>query len=126
MRSTAYPAPFNKTIPADHGIVDGPTVHTSHTSHTPELLLTEIIDEPPPVLVHQKPTASCTRHVSSCSALVESRGRYSHVKLRSDASFRPHNYAGPLAGWELTKIAQFRKIDEAGNMTRPLREDLRK
>jgi hypothetical protein len=31
-----------------------------------------------------------------------------------------------LAGWELTKIAQFRKIDEAGNMPRPLREDLRK
>ena len=35
----------------------------------------------------------------------------------------PHNHAGPLAGWELTQIAQFRKINEAGNLTRPLRED---
>jgi hypothetical protein len=28
-----------------------------------------------------------------------------------------------LDGWELTQTAQFGKIDEAGNMTRPLRED---
>jgi hypothetical protein len=28
-----------------------------------------------------------------------------------------------LDGWELIQIAQFGKIDEAGNMTRLLRED---
>jgi hypothetical protein len=28
-----------------------------------------------------------------------------------------------LTGWKLTQIAQFGKIDEAGNMTHPLRED---
>ncbi len=71
MRSTAYRAPFNKTIPENHGIVDGPTVHTSHTTHTPELLLTEIVDETPPVLGHLKPTASCTGHKSFYSALFE-------------------------------------------------------
>jgi hypothetical protein len=28
-----------------------------------------------------------------------------------------------LAGWKLTQIAQFGKIDEASDMTRTLRED---
>jgi hypothetical protein len=28
-----------------------------------------------------------------------------------------------LAGWKLIRIAQVRKINEAGTMTRPLRED---
>jgi hypothetical protein len=60
VRSTAYRTPFNKTIPENHGIVNGPTVH---------------------------------------------------------------NHPAPFAEWKLTKIAQFWKIDEAGNMTRSLREN---
>src|SRR6185295_11558568 len=102
VRSTAYRAPFNTTICKDHGIVDGPTVHTSHTFHSPELLLTETGDGTIPVLDHQEPTASCARHKSSCSTLVESRGRCSRVRRRSDASSKPYSHAGPLAGWELT------------------------
>jgi hypothetical protein len=31
-----------------------------------------------------------------------------------------------LDGWELIQIAQIGKIDEAGNMTRPLRKDQKK
>ena len=66
----------------NHGIVDGPTVHTSPS---PEARITDMVDElPPPLLDHHESTAWCTRHTFSCSALAESRVRYSHVRRRSD------------------------------------------
>ncbi len=36
-------------------------------------------------------------------------------RRRSDAFSKPYNHAGPLDGWELTRIAQFEEINEAGN-----------
>ncbi len=35
---------------------------------------------------------------------------------------KPLKYSAPLVEWKLSQIAQFRKIDEAGNMTHPLSE----
>jgi hypothetical protein len=70
----------------------------------------EAADGTIPILDHQKPTASCARHKFSCSALVQSSGRGSRVRRRSDASSKPYNHAGPLAGWELPHIAQFQKL----------------
>src|SRR5512132_4507 len=103
MSSRAYHTLFNRTIREDHGVVDRPTVDTPHC---PEKPLTEIVDETSPVFVHQEPTASCARHKSSRSALVESPGPCSHGRRRSDATSRPHHYHEPLAGWELTHTAQ--------------------
>ncbi len=114
MRRTTDRGPFKTTIGKDHRIVDGPTVHTSHTFHSPELLFTETGDGTIPGLDHQEPTTSCADHKSSCSALVESRGRCSRVRRRSDASAKPYSHAGPSAEWELTQNAQFEKLMRLG------------
>ena len=80
MRRTTDRGPFKTTIGKDHRIVDGPTVHTSHTFHSPELLLTETAEGTIPVFEYQETTTSCAHHKSSCSALVESRGRGSRIQ----------------------------------------------
>jgi hypothetical protein len=59
------------TIPADHKIIDGPTVHASRSLKVP---LTGIVDEIPPVLDHQASTP-CAWHVVFSSSILHSEHR---------------------------------------------------
>ena len=111
MRSKAYRTPFNKTIPEYHGIVNGPTIQLPYYFEPTHPELSARL----PSLDHQKTTASCPGHTSSCSVLVERHGLCSHEEERTFLSSQ--EYVGPLAEGKLSQIAQFRKIDEAGNMS---------